>query len=121
MKGVGGKKKGCRFRVHMEDTVSYVQIPGHPAQSSLPHACCVAAWWMLSHWGLSRWCSRPSAVDTRDAPMLRVEADVTTRILGHCQLPVDSTEWPGGSARADARDIRTHRLPQPARTIACPR
>lgn len=51
MEGVGGKKKGCRFRVHVEDTLSYVQIPGNPVQSSPPHASCVAALWMLSHWG----------------------------------------------------------------------
>lgn len=65
MEGVGGKKKGCRcrVRVRVEETHSYVQIPGHPVQSvqsSPPHACSVAALWMLS----------PSAVDTRDVPML---------------------------------------------------
>lgn len=33
MEGVGGKKKGCRCRVRVEETHSYVQIPGHPVQS----------------------------------------------------------------------------------------
>lgn len=67
---------------------------------------CVAALWRLSHHTRESQRSRESRCDD----------------LGpwRCELLVDLTEWPGGSARADARDIRTHRLPQPAKNNCVP-
>lgn len=104
------RKKDVDFVRSWGDTFVLAQIRWRrvllsPVQSSPPHALCFTALWGLSHGGLVVQ-AVPQRFDTRHVPEARVEVDATTRVQVRCTPLVDSTEWPGGSARADVRDIR---------------